>query len=115
MASPISAQGRYPVRMLLLVTALVSLHGLVTIGPTTPVCRAGEPCSKPAAKVMLTFSRPGRVVRVVTDVYGHYRVKIAAGTWSVRASAGMSIRPVRIVVPQAPSATRNFAIDTGIR
>jgi hypothetical protein len=95
--------------------ALVLLHGTVTIGPTTPVCKVGVPCDKPAAKVTLTFSRPGRVVRTVTDGSGRYRVSLPAGTWSVRASAGMSMKPAKIYLPQAATATRNFAIDTGIR
>jgi hypothetical protein len=95
--------------------ALVLLHGTVTIGPTTPVCRVDVPCEKPAAKVTLTFSRPGRTVRSVTDAKGHYRVALPAGTWDVRASSGMSMKPTRIVVPRVASATRNFAIDTGIR
>jgi hypothetical protein len=97
------------------VIALVLLHGAVRIGPTTPVCRAGVPCSKPAAHVVLTFSRGTSRVRVTTDARGRYRVRIAAGTWTVRANAGMRIAPVRIVVPRAETAVRNFAIDTGIR
>jgi hypothetical protein len=99
----------------LLLVALTLLHGAVRIGPTTPVCRVDVPCDKPAAKVTLTFSRPGRLVRAVTDAKGLYRVSLPAGTWTVRASAGMSIKPVRIYVPQVPTAVRNFAIDTGIR
>jgi hypothetical protein len=101
--------------MLLLVTALVSLHGLVTIGPTTPVCRVDVPCSKPAGNVTLTFSRPGRVLHALTDAHGRYRLSLPAGTWNVRASAGMSMKPARIVVPAVPTAMRNFSIDTGIR
>ena len=101
--------------MLLLVTALVSLHGLVTIGPTSPVCSVDRPCTKAAVKVTLTFSRPGRAQRVVTDANGRYRISLPAGTWRVRASAGMSMKPATISVPQVRTATRNFAIDTGIR
>ena len=95
--------------------ALVLLHGSVTLGPTAPVCRAGQQCTKPAAHVTLTFSRQGRTVRAVTDRLGRYRVSLGAGTWTVRASVGMRITPARFVVPRARSATRDFAIDTGIR
>lgn len=95
--------------------ALVLLHGTATIGPTTPVCRVDVPCEKPAAKVTLTFSRPGRVVRVVTDAKGGYRISLPAGTWNVRASVGMSMKPSKIFLPQVVTATRNFSIDTGIR
>lgn len=101
--------------MLPFVLALVLLHGVVTIGPTTPVCRAGTLCSKPAAHVTLTFTRPGRTVRAVTDGLGRYRVLLPVGGWTVRASAGMRIAPASFVVPRRRMATRNFAIDTGIR
>lgn len=98
-----------------LLVALVLLHGTVTIGPLTPVCRTGIPCSKPAPRVTLTFARAGRVVRTRTDTRGRYRISLPAGTWSVRASVGMFVRPGTVVVPRVASATRNFAIDTGIR
>ena len=52
---------------------------------------------------------------MTTDARGRYRVRIAAGTWTVRANTGMRLTPVRIVVPRAVTAVRNFAIDTGIR
>lgn len=87
----------------------------MTIGPTSPVCRVNVPCEKPAAKVTLTFSRPGRVLRAVTDTQGRYRLALPAGTWNVKASAGMRMAPVRIALPRVRSASRNFAIDTGIR
>ena len=34
-----------------------TVHGTVRIGPTTPVCRTGVPCSKPAAHLLLSFGR----------------------------------------------------------
>ncbi|HEX4526228.1 MAG TPA: carboxypeptidase-like regulatory domain-containing protein [Gaiellaceae bacterium] len=101
--------------MLVLVVAVVLLHGTVTIGPTTPVCKAGVPCTKPAAHVTLTFVRAGRTLRAATDGLGHYRIALPAGTWRVRASAGMRMAPTSIVVPSARTARRDFAIDTGIR
>jgi hypothetical protein len=51
----------------------------------------------------------------VTDANGRYRLSLRSGTWSVRASAGMSMAPVKIVLPPVGTATRNFVIDTGIR
>ena len=100
---------------MLTLLALTLLHGTVRIGPTTPVCRAGVPCEKPAAHVTLTFTRRTVHVRATTDVRGLYRVRLAPGTWTVRASAGMRMTPSRIVVPRAVSWRRNFSIDTGIR
>lgn len=97
------------------VTALVLLHGAVTIGPTAPVCKVGTPCTKPAARVVLTFTRGAAVVTAKTDTQGRYRVSLRAGIWKVRASVGMSMRPTTFTVPRAATATRNFDIDTGIR
>jgi hypothetical protein len=98
-----------------LVLALVLLHGTVRIGPTTPVCRTGVPCSKPAVGLVLTFSRGASRVRATTDGRGRYHVRLAAGTWTVRAKTGLRMTPVRLIVPRRATAVRNFSIDTGIR
>jgi len=98
-----------------LLLALTLLHGTVRIGPTTPVCRAGVPCDKPAARAVLTFTERTSHVRVTTDGYGRYRVRLTPGTWTLHTSVGMRVTPVRFVVPRAATATRNFSIDTGIR
>jgi hypothetical protein len=93
---------------------VVTLTGSVTRGPITPVCREGVPCSEPAANVKLTFVRGSTTVSVRTDATGHYRVRLAPGTYAVRTSAGMSIAPAKVWV-RAAVPHRNFAIDTGIR
>ena len=91
------------------------LHGAVRIGPTTPVCRVGQPCDEPAKHVALRFTSGGRSVTTTTDGSGRYRVSLGPGTWTVHASVGMSIRPSRFFLPSVRSTVRNFAIDTGIR
>jgi hypothetical protein len=91
------------------------VHGVVMIGPTSPVCRIGTPCSKRAAGVLLTFTRSRHRVAVRTGTAGGYRVTLPAGTWSVRASAGMRIDPSSVAVRAGRNALRNFSIDTGIR
>ena len=90
------------------------IWGSVTIGPTTPVCRAELPCSSTANHATLTFARPGRVVSTRTDDSGRYRVRLAVGAWTVRASMGMSTRPTNVLV-RAGTHRTNFALDTGIR
>ncbi len=90
------------------------LYGSVTIGPLTPVCRVGTPCDGPAKHATLTFSHGARSVAARTDAQGRYRLTLPTGTWSVRASVGMSIRPATIVVRSGTRAA-NFAVDTGIR
>jgi hypothetical protein len=97
-------------------SADTELRGLVSIGPVTPVCRAGEPCTKPATGVLLTFSHGARHVSTRTDrASGRYRLKLPAGVWAVRASVGMRIAPATVRVGRARVTVRNFAIDTGIR
>jgi len=90
------------------------LWGSVTIGPLTPVCQMGTPCSGPAKRATLTFSKPGRVVSAKTDAMGHYRLTLPVGTWSVRTNVGMRVAPTTVVVRAGMHRT-NFAVDTGIR
>src|SRR5689334_17547859 len=99
--------------MPLAVVAAGILWGSVTVGPTTPVCRAGTPCSKPA-KTTLTFSRANRVVTAKTDAAGRYRVKLAIGKWSVQLGIGMQRTPATVVVRTGMHHV-DFSVDTGIR
>src|SRR5437016_5586811 len=57
------------------VAPCTALHGTVRIGPTTPVCREGVPCSKPAAHLLLSFDRGRSQVQTRTDALGRYRVR----------------------------------------
>jgi hypothetical protein len=90
------------------------LYGSVTIGPLTPVCRVGTPCDGPAKRATLTFTHGGRAVSTKTDAAGRYRVRLVIGRWSVRASAGMSMKPT-VVIVHAGTHRANFSIDTGLR
>jgi hypothetical protein len=90
------------------------LWGSVMVGPTTPVCHAGTPCSAAAKQATLTFSRPGRIVSTETDGAGRYRIRLAIGAWTVRASVGMRTTPATVLV-RAGARRTNFAVDTGIR
>lgn len=90
------------------------LYGTVSIGPITPVCRAGTPCSRPAAHVRLAFLRAGRTVSTTTDVHGRYRIELPLGVWVVRASAGMRVTPLRVRVTGGRHRLA-LSIDTGIR
>src|SRR5262245_41582716 len=100
--------------MPLAVLAAGVLWGSVTIGPTTPACREGTPCSAPAKHATLTFARAGRRVSVRTDASGRYRVTLPTGTWAVRANVGMRIAPPTVAV-RGGTHHDNFSIDTGIR
>jgi hypothetical protein len=91
------------------------LRGTVRIGPTTPVCREGVPCSKPAAHLLLSFDRGRAHVQTRTDTLGRYRVRLVPGTWTLTTRFGIRPTPIHFVVPRALSAKRDFSIDTGIR
>jgi hypothetical protein len=100
--------------------ALVLLHGVVTRGPTTPVCRVGVPCSEPAPGAVLVFSRDGRVVaRVRAGDRGRYSVRLRPGPYAVRLATqpriGSGLAPRAITLPAVVSTRLNFSIDTGIR
>ena len=94
------------------------LYGLVIRGPVTPVCVAGQPCSKPAPGVTLTFTRSGVARTVVTNSLGRYRLALAPGRYSVRTARspgiGRGLEPSVVVVPAAWTR-QPFSIDTGIR
>jgi hypothetical protein len=94
------------------------LHGLVTRGPTAPVCRVGVSCTAPAAHATLVFSLAGHeATRARTDAKGRYRVTLAPGSYAVRTPRrfGLRIGPTRVVVRAGVMRRTDFAIDTGIR
>jgi hypothetical protein len=95
--------------------ALVLLHGVVTIGPTQPVCRSGVPCSKPAGKALMEFTGPGGFHFATTDAHGRYSIRLVPGVWTVDVTAGVATTPRRITVRPVASLRRDFRVDTGIR
>jgi hypothetical protein len=102
------------------VTALVLLHGVVTRGPTTPVCQVGVPCSEPAPGAVLVFSHDGRIVaRVRAGDRGRYSVRLRPGSYAVRLATqpkiGSGLAPRAVTLRAVLSARVNFSIDTGIR
>lgn len=105
--------------MAALFTALALLHGVVTRGPTTPVCMTGKPCDEPAVGAVLAFSRDGRLAaRVRVGTGGLYRVRLPVGTYTVRQlpspRIGFGLRPALVHV-HAGSTRADLFIDTGIR
>ena len=105
--------------LVLALALLVSgLHGTVTKGPTTPVCRAGRPCSAPA-QVTLLFRRAGHTYRTRSSATGAYRITLAPGTYSVstleRIGIARNIKPRLVHVRRGHDDRLDFSIDTGIR
>ena len=95
-----------------------TLHGQVMRGPITPVCRVGHPCDAPAKNVRLLFTRAGRTSTALTDSNGRYRIRLAAGTYTVRTDQqpfGRVPQPQVVTVRASTLRRVDFHIDTGIR
>jgi hypothetical protein len=96
--------------------AIVLVHGTVLLGPTSPVCRVGTPCTKPAAHALLEFTQTNRIRTAWTDAKGHYTVRLEPGTWAVSSNAGLGVTPKRFIVRRGVrTQQRNLLVDTGIR
>ena len=126
---------RQVVRILMLVLALVlalglaapatsstgesGLRGVVTRGPTSPVCRVDEPCEAPAARFTFVFKQAGRVVaRTTTGPKGGYRIGLKPGRYVVataRQTVGVGLTPRTVVVPRGRFARVDFHLDTGVQ
>jgi hypothetical protein len=107
--------------LLAVVVAVSGLQGLVTKGPTTPVCRVGRPCTAPA-QVTLLFRRTlpvARTYRARSGADGRYRIVLPPGFYTVstveKIGLARNIRPVRVHVRTAHVDRLDFSIDTGIR
>jgi len=94
------------------------LRGIVTQGPTRPVCR-DDPCEEPARGVILQFMRGGKVVAAVkTTQAGRYAVDLAAGSYGVRTErrrVGSRLTPHVVRVSRGQIARVDFHLDTGIQ
>ncbi len=93
------------------------LSGVVMIGPTPGPCMANSPCTRPAGDVELAFATSGQVVaRTTTDEQGRYNVRLAPGTYLVRAvdyPLPATIQPATVTVEGDTRA--NIEIDSGVR
>ena len=92
-------------------------YGTVTRGPTSPVCRIGQPCDAPASNTVIQFTGNGKTTRVKTTDGGQYRIRLKPGRYAVsKPDWGVgSIRPASIRVPATKFVRVNLFIDTGIR
>jgi hypothetical protein len=91
--------------------------GVVRIGPTPGPCLADRPCSRPAAGVMLLFSRAGGdVVPTTSDERGRYQVTAEPGRYRIRAvnyPPPASLRPSTVTVER--HMRLDLVIDSGVR
>jgi len=101
-------------------SASSGLFGKVTLAPGTPVCRVGTNCTRPAAGVVLVFSRYGKdVVTAKTDKAGHYRVGLSPGRYGLTVRGhrpgGVTLKPGSASVPSGRFARLDLRYDVGIR
>jgi hypothetical protein len=95
------------------------LRGIVTRGPTKPVCSETETCEEPAVGIVLQFSHAGRTVTSVkTAAGGVYAVRLRPGLYAVRTPrprVGTGLTPRLVRVPDGRVARVDFSLDTGIQ
>ena len=90
-------------------------YGFATLLNSRPVCIEGRPCDRPAAGLVLRFSRDGRVVgRATTDRAGYYAVRLPRGVYAVSIAPGYQrrgIAPRTLRVLPGRRVRVDFAID----
>ena len=91
------------------------VFGFATLLNSRPVCVEGRPCDRPAAGLVLRFSREGRVVgRATTDRAGYYAVRLPRGVYAVSIAPGYQrrgITPRTVRILQGTRARVDFEID----
>jgi hypothetical protein len=95
------------------------LRGVVLIDPAYPMCRVGVPCTKPAARVWLVFSRNGRTVaRTRTKRDGSYRIRLKPGIYGVTSPKQIGpggLKPQRVAVFAGIYRRVVLRLDIGIQ
>jgi hypothetical protein len=92
------------------------LRGMALFDPGSPVCKAGTPCTRPAANVLLRFWRNGSVVgHTRTDSSGRYRLALRPRTYGVTSGNGALVTPAHVTVATGRFRRVTFKLDTGIR
>jgi hypothetical protein len=90
------------------------VNGSVRLGPSCPVERVDSPCPVPPgafAGAEVVASDGEREERAPVSADGRFVVRLAAGTWQLTATAGMSCTTVTVTA----AATVVIDCDTGIR
>lgn len=98
------------------------IEGVVTLGPTTPVCRVGVPCSRPISAALSITDATGRVVLPITSgADGHFRADLPPGTYTLTPlplqPGAVYPRAVPLTVDVSPGTftVANMMYDTGLR
>jgi hypothetical protein len=102
--------------------SVTGVRGTVTLGPTCPVESQQSPCADvPLATVVSFFDGSGALVASVrSGGDGTFRVTIAPGTYSVKASPQIGLAPAgtqpsSVSVPKHGYVAVTLRVDSGIR
>jgi hypothetical protein len=92
------------------------LRGTVLISPSSPVCRGGSHCSRPAAHALLRFWRGAKVVaHTRTDAKGRFRLALRPHSYTITSAPGGTLKPTRVSVATGSYRRVTFRLDIGIR
>jgi hypothetical protein len=104
--------------------SLGTIAGDVVAGPTCPVESIEDPCApKPVPDRKVLILTPGGAIAATTttDANGRFSVRVAPGSYTVRAEAGPGklglnqVSPGDVTVRAGATATVRIELDTGIR
>lgn len=96
------------------------VRGMVTIGPTSPVQRPGEPSEAPyAAELVVKGTDSREVARTRSGADGTYSVNLVPGSYTIEGVGGDTPpsppAPVAFEVAAHRFTTVNLSFDSGIR
>lgn len=95
-----------------------TLSGVVTVGPTAPVCRADTSCTRSVPDhAVEAVNAAGKVVAATrTDSSGHYQLTLYPGHYNLILNPPIGLRATGTSVDvKAGANTFNLLVDTGIR
>lgn len=111
-----------PAGLPVVASGVTGINGQITLGPTTPVCRVGVPCSRPISATLAITDVAGRaIVPVTSGTDGRFRVDLPPGTYTLTPlpmQAGAlypRAMPVTVAVTAGAYVQADVRYDTGLR
>ena len=99
--------------------ATATVSGVVTEGPTAPVCQLGSPCTRPVAgHGVEALDAAGNVVAsATTDEAGKYTLHVQPGQYVLRLSppVGISSGNTEELNAKPGQNTLDITVDSGLR
>jgi hypothetical protein len=111
-----------PAGLPVVASGITGIEGLVTLGPTTPVCRVGVPCSRPiSAPIAITDAAGRAIITVISGADGHFRMDLPPGVYTLTPlplqSGSVYPHPVPTTAAVTAGVYTSVAVtyDTGLR